>query len=95
MRTKFIENLPNRTVNELDDVVDGQVSSNIRRSIAEQYINGWVNLHIHIKFEQLRVGDVVAGLAASEATHTARVPLVFENPVEVETVGAVHASERV
>ncbi len=50
MRNKFVEHCPDGTFNKVDDIVDGQIGSDIRRSIAKDYLNGRCNLHIHVRF---------------------------------------------
>ena len=51
MGTKSSEHLPNGGINKLDYAFDGQICSDIRRSIAEEYLDGWLNIHIHVRFE--------------------------------------------
>jgi hypothetical protein len=47
---KPTEYFPNGHTDKVNNILDGQVFSDIGRSIAEQYIDGWTNLHAHVRF---------------------------------------------
>lgn len=51
MRAKSVKNLTHRTFDKINDISDGQICSDARRSIAEEYLDGRVNLHIHVRFD--------------------------------------------
>ena len=47
VRLESTEDLPHRTLDKIEDVLDGQVGSETGRAIAEKYLDGRVNLHVH------------------------------------------------
>ncbi len=51
MGFQVVENLVNRSSDETNDVYDGMVFSDSKRSITKEYLNGRVNLHVHVRFE--------------------------------------------
>jgi hypothetical protein len=53
MRTKLFKNPIYGTINKTENVTNGQVGSNVRWSIAKEYLNARTNIHIHIGFDDL------------------------------------------
>lgn len=51
MRTKFSEDFFYGTINKAKHISDSQVLSDRRRTIAEDYLESRINLHLHIGFD--------------------------------------------
>jgi hypothetical protein len=51
MTSKCLKYSLNSSINKTKDVLNSQVLSDGRRTIAEDYLNGRINLHIHIGFD--------------------------------------------
>ena len=50
MGTEALENNIDRGLNKQGDIQYGEVGSNVRRSIAEDYANARLDIHVHIEF---------------------------------------------
>jgi hypothetical protein len=50
MTTKCLEDSSNCNINETEHISNSQVLSDGRRTIAEDYLEGRINLHVHIRF---------------------------------------------
>jgi hypothetical protein len=50
MTLEFSENCVDPEVDEIGNIQYGEVDSNIRRSVAEDYVNARLDLHIHLEF---------------------------------------------
>ena len=50
MRTKTAKNLVNCCSDEADDVYNGKVFPEIKRTIAEEYLDAGLNIHVHFGF---------------------------------------------
>jgi hypothetical protein len=50
MGTKTIKSLMHGTIDKVTNITNGEVCSDIRRSIAKEYLDSGANIHIHIGF---------------------------------------------
>jgi hypothetical protein len=51
MGFKTFKNLINGHLNKVTNIANWKVCSDVRRSIAKEYLNSWSNIHLHIGFD--------------------------------------------